>query len=133
MNKVKKIGDKMPDVFYAMRREAHEEVLRQRLNKSKEQKPDINNKNTTKQEEYFSTDSTESDRLENEKEIARRKKLLEQSKLTTKQKFWKRFVSTWIIIFTFFLIVWIGHTALCILVAVFQVFYMLYIERKFAL
>eukprot|EP01084_Bolivina_argentea_P050387 92647_1 len=110
MNKVKNMKDKMPDVFYAMRRERdnEESKLRQRNNKQ------INEQN----EDYFSTDSTESDTTE----IIEKQKEMELKKetLTKSQKFWKRFVSTWIMIFSFLGIVYIGHTALCILVSVLQ-------------
>jgi len=125
----------MPDVFYAMKRENSDDInpdhktnndtnndaqLRQRKNISSASNPNDfrNPRNRGKTEEYYSTDSTENE-SDTDKEAIKRAKL-QKNQLTKSQKFWKRFYSTWTMIFGFFLIIYIGHTALCLLVTVFQ-------------
>eukprot|EP01084_Bolivina_argentea_P105753 189387_1 len=117
MNKIKNMKDKMPDVFYAMKRENQDDDAPNQLQPSNQ----MNNRTTFRKrnnavpsEDYYSTDSTESDT------DSKNRKALSQSKnkaLTRRQKFLKRFYSTWLMIFGVFFIVYVGHTALCLLVA----------------
>ena len=157
MDKIKNMKDKIPDVFYAMK-QRYSDTNKNNDNdddnddNNKSNKSIINNnnnetqlrqrkgissfndyrspRNRTKSEDYYSTDSTESDTDHHNNSI---KKPIINEQLTPNQKFWKRFYSTWTMIFGFFFIIYIGHTALCLLVTVFQVSFIIiyvYIMRK---
>lgn len=135
------IKEKMPDVFYAMKRENSDDIdpkstntdsntdaqLRQRKNISSASTAsnpnDFRNPRNRGKEEYYSTDSTDNESDADRQKAMKRAKL-NKKQLTSSQKFWKRFYSTWTMIFGFFLIIYIGHTALCLLVTVFQVLYL---------
>ena len=108
----------MPDVFYAMKRDISNEP--QTLRRRVISEPEYREKNG-QSDEYYSTDSAD-DESSDRREAAKRGQFEQQQQSLSKtQKFWKRFYSTWIMIFGFFAIIYVGHTALCCFVTVFQV------------
>ena len=110
----------MPDVFYAMKRDVdlsnESETIRRRVIPEH----DYRGKNA-QSDEYYSTDSTDDDSSDRREATKRGQFEKQQQTLSKAQKFWKRFYSTWIMIFGFFGIIYVGHTALCCFVVVFQV------------